>query len=246
MDEHAFWALIDELSRRPGDRDERLEWLTGRLLRRPAAESAVFQARLERACAAAQREELWRAADRVEGGACTDDGFHYFTLWLVAQGREVYGAVLADPDALGGLPGIRALAGRPRDLWHDDEWPEWEELDYAAQDAFDELTGQEDDDGEEFLDAVEAAEEAAVAAGEWELPEGRGSLGDRDFPADRDLPGDRESSDGRGLGDGRGGPEFPGGRVDEGEEGGGSRGSRPEGVALPRLTALFPVGAPAS
>ncbi|MEW1694748.1 DUF4240 domain-containing protein [Streptomyces sp. NPDC091278] len=221
MDEDAFWALIDELSRRPGDRDERLEWLTGRLLRRPAAESAVFQARLERACAVAHREELWRAADRVEGGACTDDGFHYFTLWLVAQGREVYGAVLADPDALAGLPGIRALAGRPRDLWHDDEWPEWEELDYAAQDAFDELTGQEDDDGEEFLDAVEAAEEAAVAAGEWgereewELPEERGSLGDRDFPEDREFSADGEFPEGRefsadgGLAGGRGSRSSP-------------------------------------
>ncbi|MER8231693.1 DUF4240 domain-containing protein [Streptomyces sp. NPDC094049] len=257
MDEDAFWALIDELSRRPGDRDERLEWLTGRLLLRPAAESAVFQARLERACAVAQREDLWRAADRVEGGACTDDGFHYFTLWLVAQGSEVYGEVLDDPDALAGLPGIRALAGRPGDLWRDDEWPEWEELDYAAQDAFDELTGQEDDDGEQFLDAVEAAEEAAVAAGEWEeweLPEGHGPLGVGEFPAGQEFPGDWDFPAGRGLAGGRGEPElpgrreseFPGGRVSEGEEGGGSRGSRSEGVALPRLTALFPVGAPAS
>ncbi|MFE0699200.1 DUF4240 domain-containing protein [Streptomyces sp. NPDC058872] len=168
MNDDAFWALIDELSRRPGDRDERLDWLRAELMRRPAAESVAFQVRLERACGVADTTAVWTAANRIEGGSCTDDGFHYFTVWLVGQGRAVYEAVLADPDALADVPGVRALAGRHPDEWRDDEWPEWEELDYVAQDAYDELTGQEDDDGEEFLDAVEEAEDAAVAAGEWE------------------------------------------------------------------------------
>lgn len=188
MNDDAFWALIDELSRRPGDRDERLEWLREELIRRPAVESVAFQVFLEEACEAADTRALWTAADRVEGG-CSDDGFHYFTLWLVGQGREVYESVLADPDTLAGVPGVLALAGRHRDAWHDDEWPEWEELDYVAQDAFDELTGQEDDEGDEFLDAVE------------ELAEERG----------------------------------------EREEDEVLRGSRPEGLAIPRLTALFPL-----
>ncbi|MFD3992416.1 DUF4240 domain-containing protein [Streptomyces sp. NPDC058548] len=196
MNDDAFWALIDELSRRPGARDERLEWLGDQLLRRPAAESVEFQVRLEDACAVATTRAVWRAANRIEGGACTDDGFDYFTLWLVGQGRKVYESVVADPDALADVPGIRALVGRHRDEWHDDEWPEWEELDYVAQDAYDELTGQQDDLGEEFDDAVEeAAEELAD-----------------------------ELSD----------PE-------EWEEGDEPRGSRPEGVAIPRLTALFPL-----
>ncbi|MFH8625537.1 DUF4240 domain-containing protein [Streptomyces vietnamensis] len=194
MNDDAFWALIDELSRRPGDRDERLEWLRTELIRRPAAESVEFQVRLERATEIADTRALWTAANRIEGGDCTDDGFHYFTLWLVGQGRKVYESVLADPDALADVPEVCALVGRHHDDWDDDEWPEWEELDYVAQDAWDELTGQEGDDGEEFLDAVEEAEDAAEAAGEWE-------------------------EDAR------------------------PRGSRPEGSAIPRLTALFPPGA---
>ncbi|MGW8766876.1 DUF4240 domain-containing protein [Streptomyces sp. NPDC055815] len=197
MNDDAFWALIDELGRRPGDRDERLEWLRTELVRRPAAESVEFQVRLERATERADTRAVWAAADRIEGGHCTDDGFHYFTLWLVGQGRKVYESVLADPDALADLPGVRALVGRHHDEWDDDEWPEWEELDYVAQDAWDELTGQEGDDGEEFLDAVEEAEDAAEAAGEWE----------------------------------------------EDEE---SREPRPEGSAIPRLTALFPSAASAA
>ncbi|MFE0649640.1 DUF4240 domain-containing protein [Streptomyces sp. NPDC059534] len=185
MNEDAFWALIDELSRRPGDRDERLEWLRAELVRRPATESVAFQVRLEEACEGADSRAVWTAADLVEGGDCTDDGFHYFTLWLVGQGRKVYESVVADPDTLADVSGIRALVGRHRDTWGDHEWPEWEELDYVAQDAFDELTGQEDDEGDAFLDAVE------------------------------ELAGEREED------------EVP-------------WGSRPEGLAIPRLAALFP------
>ncbi|WP_318209202.1 MULTISPECIES: DUF4240 domain-containing protein [unclassified Streptomyces] len=162
MNEDAFWALIDELSRRTGDLEERTEWLRAELLRRPPAESVEFQVRLDDACEVAGTRALWRAANRIESGACSDDGFHYFTLWLVGQGRKVYDSVVADPDALADVPGIRALVGRHPDEWDDDEWPEWEGLDYVAQDAYDELTGQEDDDGEEFDDAVdERAEELA-------------------------------------------------------------------------------------
>lgn len=175
MNEDAFWALIDELSGRPGTRDERLEWLEGELLLRPAEESVAFQVRLEKACGAADTHALWRAANRIEGGGCTDDGFHYFTLWLVGQGRKVYASVLADPDALADVSDVRALVGRHHDDWDDDEWPEWEELDYVAQDAYDELTGQEDDDGEEFLEAVEAAEEDEEDEGEED--EERGAAG---------------------------------------------------------------------
>ncbi|MFF8508263.1 DUF4240 domain-containing protein [Streptomyces sp. NPDC015492] len=200
MNEDAFWALIDELSRRTGDLEERTEWLRAELLRRPAEESVDFQVRLDDALEVAGTHAVWRAANRIEGGACTDDGFHYFTLWLVGQGRKVYESVVADPDALADVPGVRALVGRHRDGWDDDEWPEWEALDYVAQDAFDELTGQEDDCGEEFDDAVdERAEELA--------------------------------------------DELSGDFGEEWEEGGEPRGSRPEGVAIPRLTALFPLAA---
>ncbi|CAM5441654.1 DUF4240 domain-containing protein [Streptomyces narbonensis] len=202
MNEDAFWALIEELSRRPGDRDERLEWLRAELVRRPEAESVAFQVRLEKVCERADTRAVWTAANRVEGGDCTEDGFHYFTLWLVGQGRKVYESVVADPDALADVPGIRALVGRDRDEWDDDEWPEWEELDYVAQDAYDELTGQEDDEGDEFLDAVEEAEDAE-AAEEGDLAE-------------------------------------------EEEEDGEPRGVRPEGVAIPRLAALFPLGSSGS
>ncbi|MFB9388242.1 DUF4240 domain-containing protein [Streptomyces coeruleoprunus] len=165
MNEETFWALMDELSCRPGDRHERLEWLRGELWCRPAAEGVEFQARLEAACAAVAMDALWRAVSRIEGGLCSDDGFDYFALWLVAQGQGTYKAVLANPDALADVAEVRALVGRHPRAWCDDEWPEWEELDYVAQEVFDELTGQEDDCGEAFYEALEAVQET------WAKPE---------------------------------------------------------------------------
>lgn len=165
MDDKTFWALMDELSRRPGDRHERLEWLRGELRCRPAAEGVEFQACLEAACEAVATDALWRAVGRIEGGLCSDDGFDYFALWLVAQGQGTYKAVLADPDALADVAEVRALVGRHPREWCDDEWPEWEELDYVAQEVFDELTGQEDDCLEAFYEALDAVQET------WAKPE---------------------------------------------------------------------------
>ncbi|MER6363492.1 DUF4240 domain-containing protein [Kitasatospora sp. NPDC001527] len=160
MDDETFWALMDELSCRPGSRDERLEWLRGELRRGPAAGAVEFQARLEAACAVVATGALWRAVRRIEGGLCSDDGFDYFALWLVAQGQRTYRAVLADPDALADVAEVRALVGRHLREWHDDEWPEWEELGYVAQEVFGELTGQDDDCSKAFHEALDAVEEA--------------------------------------------------------------------------------------
>ncbi|MFE0736567.1 DUF4240 domain-containing protein [Streptomyces sp. NPDC058855] len=217
MNDDAFWALMDELSRRPGDRDERLEWLAGELRRRPAADSVAFQVRLERACEAADTRALWRAADLITGG-CSDDGFHYFTLWLVGQGRKTYESVVADPDALADVPEVRALVGRHQEEWDDDAWPEWEELEYVAQDVYDELTGQEDDEGEEFHAAVDDILDA-------EEPD---ADGERDGDDDR-LDGDDEAGESGGWSGGGGAPAGP-------------RGPAGGRTSLPRLTGLFPAG----
>ena len=43
---------------------------------------------------------LWDAAGVMKEYGCSDDGFIDFRAWLIAQGREVYFAALADPDSL--------------------------------------------------------------------------------------------------------------------------------------------------
>ncbi|MFI6642911.1 DUF4240 domain-containing protein [Streptomyces sp. NPDC050504] len=193
MDEKTFWALMDELSRLPGDRHERLDRLRGRLRRRRAAEVVELQARLEAVCAAVATDGLWRAVDRIESGLCSDDGFDYFALWLVAQGHGTYKAVLADPDALADIEQVRALAGRHPREWRDDEWPEWEELDYVTQEVFDELTGHQEGGGEEaFHRALDAVQERWAEPEEVDATTGAARAGtprlDALFPARKPTP----------------------------------------------------------
>ncbi|MEU8764485.1 DUF4240 domain-containing protein [Streptomyces sp. NPDC048659] len=158
MDEKAFWALMGELRHRPGSREDRLEWLRGELARGTAEECVAFQVELEAACDRAYREDLWAAAERILDGWCSDDGFHYFRLWLVGLGREVFEEALRSPDSLAALPEVRRLAGRSPGSWcESEELPDLEELDYVAGEVFEELTGAADE-GEAFYDALDAAQ----------------------------------------------------------------------------------------
>ncbi|MEU8700131.1 DUF4240 domain-containing protein [Streptomyces sp. NPDC048680] len=93
-------------------------------------------------------------------GLCVDDGFCYFGLWMVGIGREAFVRAVIDPDSLADTPEFQCLMGRPRELWNDD-WPEWESLDYVAMEAYGLLTRADDACGDAFHEAVEA-EEGAV------------------------------------------------------------------------------------
>ena len=59
---------------------------------------------------------------------CSDDGFIDFRAWLIAQGREVYLAALADPDS---LTDVEAYGGC-----------QFEELNYIGDGVLEDLTGQ--------------------------------------------------------------------------------------------------------
>ncbi|MFR9777291.1 DUF4240 domain-containing protein [Micromonospora sp. MS34] len=142
MDTDEFWALI-EASAAAGTPDERLAWLTDRLAGRPAAEAVGFVQRLDELRGPIDTWRHWGAALLICGGLCSDDGFFYFQAWLVGQGREAYHRVLADPDALADLPWVRRLAGRHQLDWTDEEWPDWEGLDYVADEAYERIAGEE-------------------------------------------------------------------------------------------------------
>lgn len=107
---------------------------------------------LDRALTPTFTWDLRAAADRIRGW-CSDDSFFYFRLWLDGLGRDMCEPVARDPDALAGVPEVRRLAGRSPRAWSDEEWLEWEELDYVAGKAFEDVAGKADDD---FYDAVDA------------------------------------------------------------------------------------------
>jgi hypothetical protein len=152
MEMDSFWHLIEGSWRHTADPEERLEWLTVQLSQLPPAEMVDFQVWLDRLHRWADSWQMWGAAYQICDGLCSVDGFWYFQAWLVGLGREAFEQVVVDPDALADLPEVRRLAGRAVDSWSDDEWPEWESLDYVAGRAYAQVVDSEDG----FDDALEA------------------------------------------------------------------------------------------
>ena len=145
-----FWAVLEAVGPFPlGRQDDHLDSVRSQLLELTPAQVSAFSGHFDRRVAAAFGWDLWGAAYAINGG-CSDDGFEYFRRWLVAQGRSVYEAALANPDSLAGLA----------DPERDDH--ESEDVGYAAHEVYEELTGGEVPDSD--------AEQAAEPAGEeWDF-----------------------------------------------------------------------------
>ncbi|MFG2632268.1 DUF4240 domain-containing protein [Streptomyces sp. NPDC048473] len=112
MDTTDFWNVIDDARARvtdPADAEAVVERASALLAARPRDEIVAAQQLLWDLMAASYRAPLWAAAYTINGG-CSDDGFDYFRGWLIAQGREVFERVVADPDTLAELPVIGAAA----------------------------------------------------------------------------------------------------------------------------------------
>ena len=157
MDIDTFWRLVEDSLRHSPGRRGREAFLRDRLASLPLADVVQFQVYLDKACQSAYIWDLWGAAVRIFGGWCSDDGFVYFRLWLVGRGRDVFERAVAQPDALAEFPEIRRLVGRHCRTWNsDEEWPEWESLDYLASEAYGWATGDDDECAEGFYDAMKA------------------------------------------------------------------------------------------
>ncbi|NSC21302.1 DUF4240 domain-containing protein [Streptomyces albus subsp. chlorinus] len=131
MDETEFWELIDSARREAdGDPDEQADLLVERLTRLdPEAVrdfARHFESRYNRAC----QWDLWAAAWILLDGA-SDDVFDAFRCWLIGQGREVFEGAAHDADALAEL-----LEDFDQELDGDGE-----ELGFAADEAYEQLTG---------------------------------------------------------------------------------------------------------
>ncbi|GGL85784.1 hypothetical protein GCM10010129_31870 [Streptomyces fumigatiscleroticus] len=131
MDETEFWELIDSTRRAAdGDPEEQADLLLERLLRLDPESVLDFARHFEARYNRSYTWDLWGAAWILLDGA-SDDAFDFFRCWLIGQGREVYEGAVHDPDALAGLLGE-----------FDEELDgDGEELGYAADEAYEQLTG---------------------------------------------------------------------------------------------------------
>ncbi|MGV9263707.1 DUF4240 domain-containing protein [Kitasatospora sp. NPDC003701] len=131
MDETDFWQIIDDTREdADGDPDEQAERLVERLVQLTPDDvidfARLFEARFQRA----YRTDLWGAAYLLLDGA-SEDSFDYFRCWLIGQGREVFEGGLHEPDDLADL----------LPDFDEEEDGEAEDLGYAADEAYEQLTG---------------------------------------------------------------------------------------------------------
>lgn len=135
MDVDAFWELIEHIRANTHDDEHLVEGLATALLALPTDEILDFEDQLSEAKHQAYRWEVWGAAYLINGG-CSDDGFHDFRAWLVAQGRDTFTRAVADPDSLAEHPAVRRMADSRRDGWLG-----LESLHFVAEETYERRTG---------------------------------------------------------------------------------------------------------
>lgn len=92
-----FWEHIRATKRE--DTDDHAKALVARLAKLPPAEIIDFDHWWGVLKGEAYTWDIWGAAYVLNGG-CSDDSFSDFRSWLVLQGREVFQAVVSNPDSL--------------------------------------------------------------------------------------------------------------------------------------------------
>lgn len=131
MDETEFWELVDATrDAAEGDPEEQADLLVERLLQKDPESVLDFARHFEVRYNRAYRWDLWGAAWVLLDGA-SDDAFDFFRCWLIGQGREVFEGALHDPDSLADL----------LDDFDEEIDGDGEELGYAADEAYEQLTG---------------------------------------------------------------------------------------------------------
>ncbi|MET8601939.1 DUF4240 domain-containing protein [Streptomyces rubiginosohelvolus] len=131
MDETEFWEIIDSTREAAdGDPEDHADLLVERLTQLDPDSVLDFARHFEARYNRAYAWDLWGAAAVLLGGA-SDDAFDWFRCWLIGQGREVFEGALHDPDALAEL----------LDDFDEEIDGDGEDLGYAADEAYERLTG---------------------------------------------------------------------------------------------------------
>ncbi|MEU7133949.1 DUF4240 domain-containing protein [Streptomyces sp. NPDC046261] len=136
MDETEFWELIDSARETAGgDAEDQADALVEKLTQLDPDAVLDFARHFEARYNRAYLWDLWGAAAVLLDGA-SDDVFDYFRCWLIGQGREVFEGAVHDPDALAEL----------LDDFDEEVDGDGEDLGYAADEAYEALTGVETPD----------------------------------------------------------------------------------------------------
>ncbi|MFD5033989.1 DUF4240 domain-containing protein [Streptomyces sp. NPDC058405] len=143
MDTSEFWTIIEAARSADGPDRPFVEALVDELAALTKDGILRYQERFDEVHDAVYRWDVWAAAYLI-GGGCSDDSFMDFRAGLIALGRDWYEKAAACPDSLAEHPAVIAATEA-----HRDEALFYEEVNYAASEAFKRITG----DGEDFYEA---------------------------------------------------------------------------------------------
>jgi hypothetical protein len=147
VEDQRFWEIIAQTKPGKGSLERQTARLTKALSKLGLDEVVDFDQAFVEANRRLYTWDHWGAAELLFGG-CGDDHFTDFRSWVIAQGRDVYEAFLADPDSI-------AAVGRI----DDDEVGDAELFSYAASEVYEDATGEEIDVALPEIDIVEPLEE---------------------------------------------------------------------------------------
>ncbi|MER7913291.1 DUF4240 domain-containing protein [Streptomyces sp. NPDC096068] len=136
MDIDRFWQIIETARSSAATSGKPLdEVLVGLLADRPLQEILEYAARFDEVHDGLYRWDVWAAA-YLMGGGCSDDSFIDFRAGVIALGRAWYERTAAEPDSLAEHPVVVETISA-----HRNEALFYEDMNYAANNAFKRLTG---------------------------------------------------------------------------------------------------------
>ena len=132
IDEDRYWQIIhDTKARSGGDQGRQEDLLVEALEKLPLQDIVGFRLRTDKLLYDTYDQHLWCAGYIMNGGL-SDDGFEYFRLWLIGQGREIFDRAKANPDSLADLDEDDIMG---QEFWFEPLW-------YVALTAFENKTGK--------------------------------------------------------------------------------------------------------
>ncbi|MEU0395788.1 DUF4240 domain-containing protein [Streptomyces sp. NPDC006208] len=139
-----FWNVIESARTAAAGAGQPFDGaLVDRLATCPKQDILEYQEHFDDVHHAVYRWDVWAAAYLI-GGGCSDDSFMDFRAGLISLGRDWYERAAACPDRLADHPAVVEAASS-----HRDEALFYEEVNYAASEAFERITA----DGEDFYEA---------------------------------------------------------------------------------------------
>ncbi len=133
IDEDRYWQMIAESKERSGGDLECQENVLVDLLEKlPPKDIVGFRLRTDKLLFDTYDQHLWCAGYIMNGGL-SDDGFEYFRLWLIGQGRETFERAKVNPDSLADLDEDEMMG---QEFWFEPLW-------YVALTAFENRTGKQ-------------------------------------------------------------------------------------------------------